>query len=40
MEYILHALGFMLIMTLISVVRMIILSFRHKITDDLRLYEK
>ena len=40
MDYILHALGFMLIMTLISVLRMIILSFRHKITDDLRLYEK
>lgn len=40
MDYILHALGFMLSMTFISVLRMIILSFRHKITDDLRLYEK
>lgn len=40
MDYILHTLAFMLIMTFISVVRMIILSCRHKITDDLRLYEK
>lgn len=40
MEYILHTLAFMLMMTIISVIRMIILSCRHKITDDLRLYEK
>lgn len=39
-NYILHTLAFMLIMTFISVVRIIILSCRHKITDDLRLYEK
>lgn len=40
MNYILHTFVFMLIMTVISVVRMIILSYRHKITDDLKLYEK
>ncbi len=39
-DYILHTFVFMLIMTFISVVRMIILSCRQKITDDLRLYEK
>ncbi|MCM1171054.1 MAG: ABC transporter permease [Clostridium sp.] len=40
MDYILQTLVFMLIVTLISVVRMIILSCRQKITDDLKLYEK